>query len=223
MGILNLTPDSFYAPSRYNLSILESGADIIDIGACSTRPGSTPVGEEEEWGRMAPVLCKLPEGHPEISIDTFRISVARKAFDLIGPFIINDVSGGADETLISLAREKGLKYVAMHPGGPADPESVVSFFKDMATRLEGVDWILDPGLGFDKNVEENWTLLENLEIFKTFGREILIGASRKRMTGGSIELTRKANLTALQHGADILRVHDVEDARHSIGDYFSTR
>lgn len=223
MGILNLTPDSFFVPSRYNMSIFESGADIVDIGACSTRPGSIPVSEEEEWNRLAPVLSRLPKGHPEISIDTFRNNVARKAFDLIGPFIINDVSGAADNELLLFAREKGLKYVAMHPGGSADPNSVDAFFNDISARLEGIDWILDPGFGFGKNMEENWTLLENLEVFNHFGRDILVGVSRKRMTGGSAEMTETANLTALKHGANILRVHDVENARRTIANYLSTR
>jgi len=223
MGILNLTPDSFYAPSRYNMSIFDSEADIVDIGACSTRPGSEAVSEEDEWSRLAPVLSHLPKGHAEISIDTFRSGIARRAFELIGPFIINDVSGAADEDLLSLAREKGLRYVAMHPGGPADPQSVAAFFKKLALRLKGIDWILDPGFGFGKDVKENWRLLENLEVFETFGREILVGISRKRMTGGSAEMTDKANMVALEHGADILRVHDVEAARRTVSAYLSTR
>jgi len=222
MGILNLTPDSFFAPSRYNMAVFDSGADIIDIGACSTRPGSVPVSEEAEWARIAPVLSNLPSGHPEISIDTFRSGIARRAYELIGPFIINDVSGAADREMLDLAREKGLKYIAMHPGGPADPPGVAAFFRELASGMEGIDWILDPGFGFEKNVEDNWTLLENLEIFKEFGREILVGISRKRMTGGSAELTRKANALALEHGADILRVHDVRDARETVEGYLST-
>ena len=110
MGVLNLTPDSFYAPSRHNLAILESGADIIDIGACSTRPGSRPVGAREEWRRMRSTLLHIRDtrhGLP-LSIDTYWSEVVRRAYDLVGPFIVNDVTAGeADPQMLSTVAERG--------------------------------------------------------------------------------------------------------------------
>ena len=223
MGIINATPDSFYAPSRYNMRILDSGADIIDIGACSTRPGSTPVGEEEEWARLKPILRSLPTSHPALSIDTFRPEIVRRAFETVGPFIVNDVSGAADSTMLPLVRQLGLRYIAMHSSGAADVRGVISWFDTFSRRLEGLNWILDPGFGFGKTIEENWELLRQLDRFSIFGREVLVGVSRKRMTGGSAVLTRKAHLEAISRGAGILRVHDVEDARKTIEEYYSSR
>lgn len=215
MAIYNATPDSFYAPSRYNESVFESNADIIDIGACSTRPGSEAVTEDVEWERLRPVLERLQRkgffsSGKELSIDTFRPGIVRRVFSLLEgeKFIVNDVGGARTiDEMSSLCRVLGLQYVATH-NGPAD--DTLHWFKSIAPGLEGLDWILDPGLGFGKDTKnENWHLLHQLKEFKRFGRPVLVGASRKRFTEGSLELTLEAHRIALENGADILRVHDI--------------
>ena len=223
MGILNLTPDSFHEPSRYNMGMLESAADIVDIGACSTRPGSVPVSEKEEWNRLEPVLRSLPEAHVPISIDTFRSGIVLRAYDIIGPFIVNDVSGAADPRMLPTVRELGLGYVAMHNGPAPDVSVVVEYFRNFSRSLDGIEWILDPGFGFGKTKEENWNLLRHMDELCVFGRTVLAGVSRKRMTDGTAALTRQAHFEALAHGAGILRVHDVEDARRTVKEFYSTR
>ena len=172
MGIVNLTDDSYFAESRCvdvaaalkRVSLLlEEGADIIDIGACSTRPGSVPVGAEEEWRRLAPVLKAVKEAFPHVrlSIDTYWASVVRNAYDLIGDFIVNDISAGEDDPdMLPTVGELGLTYVAMHKRGTSqtmqqmtDYQDVVaevkSYFDDFAVKADSFgikDWILDPGI-----------------------------------------------------------------------------
>lgn len=254
MGIVNLTDDSFFPGSR-NLrqdgtfdeelfrnriaDMLGSGADILDLGACSTRPGSDSISEEEEWHRLEPALKILAVEHPgvRISIDTFRPSVASKAFDLIGPFIVNDVSGGSPG-MWSLLGSLRLPYVAMHTRGTPKnmqsltdydnvTEAVREFFVGIAETAEkyGVrDWILDPGFGFAKTVEQNWRLLREMSAFRSFGKEILVGLSRKSFLfrplgitpSDALPATQVADFVALQNGADILRVHDVAEAVRTV-------
>lgn len=257
MGIVNLTDDSFFAGSRFLgrdgsfdpglflsrvASMRSEGADIIDLGACSTRPGSESVGEEEEWLRLKPALDLLAREDPgvDISVDTFRPGIVTRAFDTIGPFIVNDVSGGS-EAMWKLVGGKGLTYVAMHTRGtPKDMQdltdyddvvsSVKSFFDGIAETADafGVkDWILDPGFGFAKTVEQNWRILGELSVFKEFGRPLLAGLSRKSFLyrplgitpAEALPATCAANLVALQNGADILRVHDVAAARQTVEVY----
>lgn len=266
MGILNMTPDSFLEPSRGNLAILDSGADIIDIGAVSTRPGAADVPEEEEWRRLEPVIqllsrrdykgktLKDSKGNPSddarercggtpqrdglttkeltISIDTTRSGIVRRVREALGrPFIVNDITAGRDDPeMLDTVAELGLPYIAMHsrgnprtmdslteyPGGVV--EGVLEFFEEFAetARAKGIDdWILDPGFGFAKTEEQNLELLRSLERFRRFGRPILIGIADKRFTRGE---TEKLHREALAHGADILRVHNVEAARKTIGD-----
>ena len=219
MGILNLTPDSFYAPSRHNMAMLDSGADIIDIGACSTRPGHTPVGAEEEWRRLEPVLRMIAAERPElkISIDTYWSDVVRRAYEVIGPFIVNDVEAGdADPEMLSTVAELGLPYVPMHHTEADSVDEIVTFYEEFeakANELGIKDWIIDPGFGFNKDVDQNWAILRGLSKLRKFGRPILVGVSRKRMTGGSLEVTQQAHEEALRQGADILRVHDVQEAK----------
>lgn len=228
MGILNLTPDSFHEPSRYNMSILESGADIIDIGAVSTRPGADPVSEEEEWNRLYPVLAALDPGI-SFSIDTTRSSIVRKALDLTGrKFIVNDVSAGRDDPdMLDTVAQLGLSYIAMHSrGNPKTMDSlaeygdvveeVMQFFRDfmfLAARKGISDWILDPGFGFAKDEGQNLRLLHNLERFKEFGRPVLVGIADKRFTRGR---TEELHREAIRRGADILRVHDVDAIRRTL-------
>ena len=236
MGILNLTPDSFYAGSRYNMSILESGADIVDIGACSTRPGSSPVGAKEEWKRMKNTLALIHRDFPgqALSIDTYWSEVVLRAYDLIGPFIVNDVSAGdEDKRMFRTVAELGLEYIPMHHG-PADGVSdILSFYEEFSVKAsyEGIrDWIVDPGFGFGKSVEQNFAVFHNLERLQECGKPVLVGISRKRMVWQPLgltpdtagEATQKLHLEALERGADILRVHDVPETRRTIEDYFAS-
>lgn len=229
MGILNLTPDSFYAPSRSSgkdalrrISELKAaGADFIDIGAVSTRPGAAPVAVEEEWARLEPVLSCLETGEG-ISIDTSSSEIVRRAYALIGPFLVNDISAGEDDpAMLAMVGELSLDYVAMHKrGNPRTMdglceyeggvvEELLEYFRgfELKAASYGIDnWILDPGLGFAKTESQSWEILERLPELKALGRPVLIGASRKRFTGGD---TEKAHALAIERGADILRVHEI--------------
>lgn len=259
MGIVNLTDDSYFAPSRCLGTdgmpdigrtvgmvgkILSEGADIIDIGACSTRPGSEPVGEEEEWRRLEPVLKAIKDSFPDavISIDTWWASVVEKAAGLIGPFIVNDISAGEDDPgMLPAVGRLGLQYIAMHKRGtPSTMQSlcnygnvtseVLQYFRKFAERAEkaGIkDWILDPGVGFAKDIGQNWQLLRELEVLRTLGHRILVGVSRKSMIyrlfgitpEESLAQTQVLHFAALERGADILRVHDVAEAARTIEAY----
>lgn len=222
MGILNVTPDSFYAASRSasadevvrrGLQMVADGADMLDVGACSTRPGSIPASEEEELARLLPALEGIRLALPELplSIDTFRPSVAAECIRRFGSLIVNDVSGGA-------AALAGVPYVLTCP--TAEPEA---FFAEQLPLLasKGVtDVILDPGFGFGKTVEENFGILSRLSVLRRFGRPLLVGVSRKSMIYKTLGITPEEALNgttvlhtfALLHGADILRVHDVREA-----------
>lgn len=259
MGIVNLTDDSYFAPSRClgpdgrsdmkkvlgRVSrMLEEGADIIDIGACSTRPGSEPVGEEEEWRRLEPALKAIKDSFPDavISIDTWWASVVEKAAGLIGPFIVNDISAGEDDPgMLPAVGRLGLQYIAMHKRGtPSTMQSlcnygnvtseVLQYFRKFAERAEkaGIkDWILDPGVGFAKDIGQNWQLLRELEVLRTLGHRILVGVSRKSMIyrlfgitpEESLAQTQVLHFAALERGADILRVHDVAETARTIEAY----
>ena len=246
LGIVNLTDDSYYAASRAQDpdaflarvgTMLAEGADWIDIGACSTRPGAQPVGADEEWRRLEPALQALRREFPDarVSIDTYWSSVVERTYDLIGPFMVNDISAGAfDAEMLPLVGRLGLPYIAMHlRGTPETMQSmtdyphgvtaeVLRYFKAFAKRAAkaGVtDWILDPGFGFAKTVEQNWT--------QVLQRPILVGISRKSMIykrfsitpEESLPATQVAHLLALQRGATWLRVHDVAEARRTVAIY----
>ena len=257
MGILNLTGDSFFAGSRLLRSdgsvdeaglrarvekMLSEGADILDLGAVSTRPGAETVSEAEEWRRLAPALALLRQEFPaaRFSVDTTRSSIAARTFDLAGPFLVNDISAGEDDPeMLRTAARLGLGYVAMHKRGtPASmqsltdyPEGVVAavqaYFRQFSLRAEEAglrDWILDPGFGFAKTVEQNYELLGTLGSFRVFGKPILVGVSRKSMIWRPLGITPEqalpatqvVHLKALQEGADILRVHDVAEAVRTV-------
>lgn len=225
MGIFNATPDSFHAMSRYNTSIFSSGADIIDIGAESTRPGYKPVPPAEQFRRLEPVLKTVP-ADATVSIDTTSAQVIERSIQLLGrKVIVNDISAGADDPgMLPLAAREGLTFIAMHRGGFACREEVADFFAQWRLKAEDLgiqDWILDPGFGFGKDIAQNWELLENLGELKALGRPVLVGVSMKRMTCASAFVTEKAHLTALSQGADILRVHNVAAARNTIQKYYS--
>lgn len=254
MGIVNLTEDSFFAGSRCPgvgdalariETMLDEGADMIDIGACSTRPGSLPVGPETEWQRLKPVLEEISRNFPDIriSIDTYWSEVVRHVHDLIGDYIVNDISAGEDDPMmLRTVGELGLEYVAMHKVGSHGymhdntvsgnvVDEVRNYFGRFAIRAEeaGVrKWILDPGFGFAKSLEQNWELMSGLHHLKTayngFHPEVLVGISRKSMIckplgispEDSLSATQAAHMAALIKGADILRVHDVSAARQTV-------
>ena len=225
MGIFNATPDSFHAPSRYNSSIFDSGADIIDIGAESTRPGYKHVPAAEQFKRLEPVLKTVPQG-TIISIDTTSAQVIERSMQLLGrKVIVNDISAGADDPeMLPMAAREGLTYIAMHRGGFVCREEVANFFRQWRVKAEGMgirEWILDPGFGFGKDIAQNWELLENLGELKALGRPVLVGVSMKRMTCASAFVTEKAHLMALEQGADILRVHNVAAARNTVNKFYS--
>lgn len=206
MGILNLTPDSFYAESRCEgreriaaraREIVEQGGDIIDAGAYSSRPGATDVTEEEETKRLCEGLGIIREIYPDIpvSIDTFRAGVARKAIEEFGAAIINDISGGADPAMYSTAAKFHTPYILMHMRGTPDTmqlhtqygnitAEIIKYFSEKIARLHAVgvnDIILDPGFGFAKELDDNYRLLNELHEFTPFGMPILAGISRKSM------------------------------------------
>lgn len=230
MGILNVTPDSFYAPSRNNMSILQSGADIIDIGGESSRPGFQRVSAQEEWRRLEPTLKSISPSI-QLSIDTTKSCIVRQAYEILGrDFIVNDISSGEDDKdMLQTVSELKLPYVSLYRGSASSTLDVLNFFRTFARQAEhfGLNWIIDPGFGFGKNVEENWNLLRNMEILRELERPILVGISRKRMIYEPLGLTpetcseanQAAHLEALEHGADILRVHDVPETIATIARY----
>ncbi len=250
MGIINLTPDSFYTESRKSTSssiletasqMLQDGADILDIGGYSSRPGATAISEEEEINRVIHPIKMIKTTFPDclISIDTFRSEVARQTVDA-GAAIINDISGGElDPNMFQTVASLQVPYILMHMRG--NPETMASqnqyedltrdVLKELALKVEkleamGVhDIIVDPGFGFAKNVEQNFQLLNELEFFNWLEKPLLVGLSRKSMiykTLGTapeeaLNGTTVANTVALLKGANILRVHDVKEAKEAVG------
>ena len=282
LGIVNLNGDSFYAGSRTSgddavariRQMWADGADVVDLGACSTRPGSAQPSLEEEWSRLEPVLTELagyslpgacapphrgrgrgplPEAvggagvkrsetespgreYPAISIDTYRAEIVRRVYDTIGPFLVNDISAGEmDPQMLGTVGRLGLPYVAMHMRGtPETMQSltdyddvvaeVIRYFKAFEKKAADAgirEWILDPGFGFAKTVEQNYQLLRRLsEIKEAFPQEILVGLSRKSMIYKPLGITPEEampatqvlNYAALERGATWLRVHDVVPA-----------
>lgn len=230
MGIVNVTDDSFVELSRIDGkdafarrvdTLLEKGADIIDIGAVSSRPGSSPVDMEEEWARLEPVLetAAARYGGVSFSIDTFRASIVTRAYCTIGRFTVNDISAGQwDDAMIPLVGRLGLRYVAMHLQGTFETmhdeyhyddvtTSVLNYFRERSLlfREAGVEnWVLDPGFGFSKSNRDNMTLLENLDSLTVLQRPVLVGISRKRFTEGDTEFLEKL---AVSKGAAIIRTH----------------
>lgn len=251
MGIINITEDSFFSGSRVSTigeiksrisQMVTEGADILDFGACSTRPGSTPIPEEEEWQRISLALDGYAQyisegGTPaQISIDTFRSDIVLRAYDRIGPFIVNDISAGEDDIqMLKSVGELGLKYIAMHKRGTPENmqqhcdyediiEDIIQYFREFGIRAAqaGItDWVLDPGFGFSKTIGQNYQLLEELDRFKVLGRDILVGISRKSFIYKKLGITPEEALPAttqlhrlaIARGADILRVHDVAEAK----------
>ena len=238
MGILNVTPDSFYAPSRKEsvssaldaaLAMEQDEADILDIGAESTRPGFIPVSSEEEMERIIPVIKEIRK-HTSIpiSVDTRKGSVAQAALDA-GADIVNDISAGTyDFSIIEIVKNYKCDIILMHSQEKAQYSDVVSEVKGYlvsraeAFRNAGVPAAkitLDPGLGFGKDTEHNLDLMRHMEQFAALGYLVLIGCSRKRFVGavtgadveGRLAGTLAVNAFAASHGAAVLRVHDVRE------------
>ncbi len=246
MAIINLTPDSFYQGNRFfdpEVAISQikkavaDGADMIDLGACSTRPGADIISEDEEWNRLEPVLKLTRKLFPEmiISIDTFRSSIAHKAVKLYAAEIINDISGGSlDNKMFETIGKLKVPYILMHMRGTPQTmqnqtqyndlmKEVLFFFSGAVKSLTesgAHDIIIDPGFGFAKDLDQNYELLARLEELKILEKPILCGLSRKSMIykllGSSpseaLNGTTVLNTLALQKGASILRVHDVKEA-----------
>ena len=240
MGILNVTPDSFADGGRHNefaaavehgLEMIAEGVDIIDIGGESTRPGADRVSEAEELKRTIPVITELAKHGVTISIDTMRASTAEAAIKA-GAAIINDVSGGlSDSQMLQTAARLNVPYIAMHWRGESKDMNSKAIYADVVNdviaelneRIEaaldaGIDkdkLIIDPGLGFAKDAEHNWAIIDSIERFVAMGYPVLIGASRKRFLGGdspdereaaTIELTKRLGAT----GVWAVRVHSVK-------------
>lgn len=249
MGILNITPDSFYAGSRFTheseilaraTRMAEEGVDLFDIGGYSTRPGAATVEESEELRRVLPAVELLAKHFPDkpVSIDTFRASVARQAVEA-GALLVNDVSGGElDARMMETVAELGVPYILMHMRGTPETMSSLATYTDLIKEMTdyfhqkvhqlrqlGVrDIVLDPGFGFAKVGDQNFELLRSLGAFQTFRLPLLVGLSRKSMIWRTLSIepeealngTTALHMVALQHGAKILRVHDVRPARECI-------
>lgn len=249
MGILNITPDSFYdGDLDFNMKdyvsivkqMIDDGADIIDVGGMSTKPGSKEVSEEEELNRVVPVITQLVNSFPDVmfSIDTYRSKVAKKALEL-GVGIVNDISGGIfDDEMYDLVREFQCVYIAMHIKGTPDSmqnnTDYVNVTVDVVKALSSIknnlvqkgvnDIIIDPGFGFGKSLDQNFEMLKHLNHFKLLGFPILVGVSRKSMIYKTLEInsdkalngTTILNTVALLNGASILRVHDVKEAKECV-------
>lgn len=254
MAIVNITSDSFYTSwgddslevllSKVQI-LLDQGADILDLGACSTRPGSQPISAEEEWARLEPALIAIRSHFPYaiVSVDTFRSEIAEKAIQL-GAHIINDVYGGiADDRMWEIIAQHKVPYILTYfedltalqtaDGYDYTMSKMLDFFQsklDTLHRMGVADVILDPGFGFGKNEQHNYTILREMTILNSIGAPVLVGMSRKSMFYKPLELTPAevlpatiaANTIAIEHGAHILRVHDVAAAKQAIAIYSLT-
>lgn len=258
-GILNITPDSFYDGGKYSSEkeilnrikqLVNEGADIIDIGAFSSRPGAKLISENEEKKRLKSALENIRKHYPDIilSVDTYRSEIAKFVVNNFEADIINDISGGNfDDKMFETIADLNVPYIVMHIQGtpesmqknPEYNDVVKDLLKYFSEKIEfakkiGInDLIIDPGFGFGKTIEQNYRLLNKLELFQITERPIMVGLSRKSMIFKlSNETPEKAlpgtlalNMIALQKGANILRVHDVKETKQIItvyGKYISS-
>lgn len=246
MAIVNITPDSFYTSwnnvgehelLNYVQSLLDQGADIIDIGACSTRPQSTPVSEDDEWERLYPALHSIRSHFPNVvlSVDTFRAKIAHNAI-LEGVDIINDVYGGIkDDMMWEIVAKHHIPYILTFAQELPQQNSsydytmsnVIDYFQSRLNTLHQmgvIDVLIDPGFGFNKTQNQNYTILQEMNVLSSLRVPILVGISRKSMLYKPLGLTPEdvlpatiaANTIALERGANILRVHDVLAAKQAI-------
>jgi dihydropteroate synthase len=250
MGVINVAPDSFYNGGKLEkkkvmLSVVEDmimeGADIIDVGGVSTRPGAEMVSTKVELERLLPAVSAIRKKFPEmpISIDTFRSWVATRVIDEVGPVIVNDISGGTlDQNMFETIGKLNVPYILCHiQGTPENMQDnpqysdvvrdISNFFSERVkqlTKLGVTDIIIDPGFGFGKNMQHNYDLLNRLDSFKVFQLPVMVGISRKSMIWKLLGITPEdalngttvLNTLALMGGADILRVHDVQEASEAI-------
>lgn len=250
MGIINVTPDSFYGRSRSTdeediitvaTEMMEDGADILDVGGYSTRPGAEEISYEEERGRVINAVKVISRELPEaiISVDTFRSEIAREAVLEYGAAIINDISGGeSDPEMFRTVDKLGVPYILMHMQGvPGTMQrnpvyddvvaDILKWFGERITKLQSMgvaDIIIDPGFGFGKTAAHNFDMLKRLGEFSVSGLPLLVGISRKSMIWKTLDITPEDALTgtivlntvALMNGADILRVHDVKEAVEAV-------
>jgi dihydropteroate synthase len=257
MGILNITPDSFYDGGKYQSdaalkervkNMYEEGADIIDVGASSTRPGATEISLKEEWLRLSKALKLVRDLYPDIilSVDTSRSEIAKKVVNEFDVNIINDISAGnADPEMFETIATLQVPYVIMHMQGNPQTMQVKPHYKDILTKIIGFlvkkseelkklgvnDIIADPGFGFGKTIEQNYLLLSHLQSFKILDLPILVGLSRKSMIYKELGIvaeealngTTVINTLALERGAGILRVHDVKEAKQTVQLFLKTR
>lgn len=249
MGIINLTPDSFYEASRVQFldkillqseKMLNDGADILDLGAQSTRPGSERISADDELDKLLPTIQIILKKFPSaiISIDTYHSKVAEETVNA-GASIVNDISGGnMDAQMITTVGKLNVPYICMHMKGTPETmqqnpvyenliREVLDFFiaKTEECKTAGIkDVIIDPGFGFGKTISHNFELLKNLPVFKMLDKPIMAGLSRKstiyKTLGISVDEslngTTVLNTLALQNGANILRVHDVREAKEAV-------
>ena len=250
MAILNMTPDSFCRRcsssaeadilSQVSLA-LQEGADIIDVGGCSTRPGSSQPDAKEEWARIEPALRAIRRTYPDtlISLDTFRSEVAERAIGEYRVDIINDISGGMlDPNMDTVLTRVRVPYILMHMRGTPKTMQGLTDYEDLLSEMidffqrridtlysKGVsDVVIDPGFGFAKTLEQNYYLLRNLQVFRILQAPILVGLSRKSMIYRALDITPEQalngttalNMLALNKGAHILRVHDVRAAKEAV-------
>lgn len=245
MGILNVTPNSFYDGGKYSLEadvlsqvekMLDEGATFIDIGAYSSKPNAEFVSEEEEANRLVPIIQLIMSHFPEalLSIDTFRSKIASIGIEN-GAALINDISAGSlDEKMMEVIAKYNVPYIMMHMRGtPQTMQSLTNYenivkemllyFSEKVTKARSLginDLIIDPGFGFAKTLDQNYEVLQNLELFQMLDLPILAGISRKSMVYKPLGLTADdalngttvLNAIALSKGANILRVHDVKEA-----------
>jgi dihydropteroate synthase len=249
MGVINITPDSFYSGSRVTdekniirtaIKMTEDGADILDIGGYSSRPGAADISVEEEKNRVLKAVQIVSREIPDtiISIDTFRAEIAREAIGA-GAHIINDISGGeADSNMFDIVEKMNVPYIMMHmQGNPRTMQKnpvyddvvadILKWFGERIFRLQSTgvkDIIIDPGFGFGKTIDQSFEMLQRLEDFSVAGLPLLIGISRKSLIWKTLNITPDEalngtsvlNAVALMKGADILRVHDVKEAVQAV-------
>ena len=250
MGIINITPDSFYKGSRYGTDeeilvtaarMLEDGADILDIGGYSSRPGAKDISVDEESNRVLKAVKLINRKFPEaiISVDTFRADIAREAVVGCGATIINDIAGGDyDDRMFSVVEKLNVPYILMHMKGdprtmqnkPVYEDIVADILKWLGDRIFKLksaglkDIIIDPGFGFGKTIDHNFELLRRLGDFSIAGLPVLVGISRKSLIWKTLDIsvdealngTTALNAIAFLNGADILRVHDVREAIQTV-------
>ncbi len=250
MGIINATPDSFYGGSRVSepalalekaREMINQGADILDVGAVSSRPGSQKISETEELERLSPVLEAIREDFPDfpVSVDTWRAGVARTVRERFGIQLINDISAGSfDPDMFPTMAQLDIPYIIMHmQGTPAnmqdDPayenlvDDLLQFFAERVYKLRKLglnDIVIDPGFGFGKTLEQNYKLLGQLDSFRMFELPLMVGISRKSMIyklldsepDDALNGTTAAHMALLLKGARLLRVHDVQAAVETV-------